>query len=157
MEVVRSGRVDASPERVWHVVSRADRAAEWLTFADRVEVTSGAGCGERRTQYGTWGERRSEVDVEVIEFRRPKVLAWRHVAERLDGRPAPRFAASTEFRVELTPDGTGTRVRLRSYQEPASAWKGLLLKAFGRRQVAQGLEKSLARLASLFVRPDSAA
>ncbi|WP_309115290.1 SRPBCC family protein [Saccharothrix sp.] len=150
IEVVRSGRVDASPERVWHVVSRADRAAEWLAFADRVEVTSGAGCGERRTQYGRWGERRSEVDVEVVEYRRPKVVAWRHLAERLDGRPAPRFAASTEFRVELTPDGDGTVVLLRSCQEPVSALKGLLIKAFGRRQVARGLEDSLARLTSLF-------
>ncbi|NUT92970.1 MAG: SRPBCC domain-containing protein [Saccharothrix sp.] len=150
IEVVRSGRVEASPERVWRVVSRADHAAEWLAFTDRVEVTSGAGCGERRTQYGRWGERRSEIDVEVVEYRRPKVVAWRHVAERLDGRPAPRFAASTEFRVELAPDGAGTLVRLRSCQEPASALKGLLIKAFGRRQVARGMEKSLARLTSVF-------
>ncbi|MFI9814653.1 SRPBCC family protein [Saccharothrix variisporea] len=153
IEVVRSGRVEASPERVWHVVSRADRAAEWLAFTDRVEVTSGAGCGERRTQYGRWGERHSEIDVEVVEYRRPKVVAWRHVAERLDGRPAPRFAAGTEFRVELEPDGAGTLVRLRSCQEPASALKGLLIKAFGRRQVARGMEKSLARLTSVFAQP----
>ncbi|XVV01697.1 hypothetical protein ACQPW3_30490 [Actinosynnema sp. CA-248983] len=72
------------------------------------------------------------------------------MAERLDGRPAPRFAATTEFRVELTPDGGGTVVLLRSCQEPVSALKGLLIKGFGRRQVARGLADSLARLTSLF-------
>ncbi len=150
IEVVRSGRVDASPERVWHVVSRADRAAEWFALAERVEVTSGAGCGELRTHYGRWGRRRSEIDLEVVEYRRPTVFAWRHVAERLDGRPAPKFASRTEFRIELEPSGAGTLVRLRSVQEPASALKGLLIKAFGRAEVARGMEKSLRRLAELF-------
>ncbi|PRY33751.1 SRPBCC family protein [Umezawaea tangerina] len=149
IEVVRSGRVSASPERVWHVVSKSERAPEWLSSAESVEIISGSGCGQRRRIYGKWGRRRSEVDQEVIEYRRPLVLAWRHLAERLDGRPAPRFAASTVFRVELEPAGEGTLVRLRSLQEPASAVRGLLIKLFGRKEIAQGMERSLVRLADV--------
>jgi hypothetical protein len=51
------------------------------------------------------------------------VYAWRHVAERLDGKPAPVFARSTRFRISPEPHGAGTLVRLRSTQEPASAVK----------------------------------
>jgi uncharacterized protein YndB with AHSA1/START domain len=149
IEVERSGHVAASPERVWHVVSKPERTPEWLSFAESVEVVSGSGCGERRRQYGQWGRRRSEIDQEVIEYRRPLVVAWRHLAERLDGRPAPRFAKRTEFRVELEPSGEGTLVRLRSLQEPASPVRGLLLKLFGRKEIARGMERSLARLADV--------
>ena len=149
IEVVRSGRVDASPERVWHLVSRTERAPEWLSFAESVEVISGSGCGQRRRLYSWWGKRRSEVDQEVIEYRRPIVVAWRHIAERLDGRPAPRFAESTEFRVELEPAGEGTLVRLRSLQQPASPVRGLLIKLFGSKEIAQGMERSLVRLADV--------
>jgi hypothetical protein len=134
---------------VWHLVSRPERTPEWLSFAESVEVVSGSGCGERRRQYGQWGKRRSEIDQEVIEYRRPLVVAWRHLAERLDGRPAPRFASRTEFRIELEPSGRGTLVRLRSIQEPASALRGVLLTLFGRKEIAKGMERSLARLADV--------
>jgi uncharacterized protein YndB with AHSA1/START domain len=147
IEVVRSGRVGASPERVWHVVGKPERAPEWLSSAESVEVISGAGCGQRWRQYSRWGKRRSEVDVEVVEYRRPLVVAWRHIAERLDGRPAPVFAASTVFRIELEPSGEGTLVRLRSVQDPASTVRGLLIKLFGSKEIARGMERSLVRLA----------
>jgi uncharacterized protein YndB with AHSA1/START domain len=149
IEIVRSGQVAASPERVWHLVSKPERLPEWLSFVESVEVVSGSGCGQRRRQYGQWGRRRSEVDQEVVEYRRPLVVAWRHLAERLDGRPAPRFAARTEFRIELEHAGDGTLVRLRSLQEPASAVRGVLLELFGRKEIAKGMERSLARLADV--------
>ena len=38
---------------------------------------------------------------------------------------------------------TGTRVRLRSVQEPASALRGLVMRAFGRRELAGTLKSSL--------------
>jgi hypothetical protein len=59
-------------------------------------------------------------------------LAWRHEAERLDGRPAARFAASTVFTMDLRPDGHASRLTLRSQQEPASALKGVVIRRFGR-------------------------
>jgi hypothetical protein len=86
-----------------------------------------------------------------VEHDPPRRLAWRHEAERLDGRPAPRFAASTTFTMTLEPDGAGaSRVTLRSEQEPASAVRGLVIRLFGRREVAQKLEESLDRLEATF-------
>jgi hypothetical protein len=50
----------------------------------------------------------------------------------------------------LEPAGDGaTTVSLRSTQEPASALRGAVIRAFGRREVAQHLKRSLARLSEL--------
>jgi uncharacterized protein YndB with AHSA1/START domain len=147
IEIVRASRIDAPVEDVWKIVSDPDRASEWFTFAERVEVRSGQGVGQLRTQHGRWGSKRAEVDQEITNFEPNRLLAWRHIAERLDGKPAPRFAASTEFRIELEPDGGATTVRLRSRQEPASAVKGWVMKLFGTKDVAKQMERSLDQLA----------
>ena len=147
IEIVRASRIDAPAETVWKIVSDPDRAPEWFTFAERVEVRSGQGVGQLRTQHGRWGSRHAEVDQEITHFEPNRLLAWRHVAERLNGKPAPKFAASTEFRIELEPDGSATTVRLRSRQEPASALKGWVMKLFGTKDVARNLDRSLDQLA----------
>lgn len=146
IEIVRESRVEASPAQVWAVVSDAARAPEWFTFAESVEVREGEGLGQTRTQHGRWGKKKAEVDQEITAFEPDRLLAWRHVAERLDGKPAPKFAASTEFRIELDPDGQATTVRLRSRQEPAGALKGLVMRMFGTKDVARSMERSLERL-----------
>ena len=147
IEIVRESRVDAPVETVWAVVSDAGRAPEWFTFADRVEVREGEGVGQLRTQHGKWGSKKAEVDQEITGFEPNRLLAWRHVAERLGGKPAPKFAASTEFRIELEPAGTATTVRLRSQQVPASPLKGWVMKLFGTKDVAKNMERSLVKLA----------
>lgn len=149
IEIVRQSRVEAPVDKVWALISAADRAPDWFSFAERVEVRSGAGVGQQRTQHGRWGRKRAEVDQEITEFEPNRVLAWRHVEERLDGKPAPKFAASTEFRIELEPDGPSTTVRLRSRQEPASAVKGAIMKLFGTKDIARAMERSLDRLSAL--------
>ncbi len=147
LEIVRDGVVDAPVERVWPLVADVARVPEWLTFAERMEVLDGDGVGRRQRLHGHWGRRRSEVDQEITEYDPPRVLAWRHLAERLDGKPAPRFARSTEFRVTLEPRDGATLVRLRSRQEPASAVKGLVMRMFGARDMARQMDRSLTRLA----------
>jgi uncharacterized protein YndB with AHSA1/START domain len=148
IELIREASVGAPPEKAWELVSSPARAGDWFDFAERAEVLSGDGVGQLRRQYGHWGRKRAEVDQEVTAFEPPRLIAWRHVAERLDGRPAPQFARSTEFRIVLTPEGPGTRVRLESRQEPASAVKGLVIRLFGSRDVARAMERSLDRLAA---------
>jgi hypothetical protein len=71
-----------------------------------------------------------------------------HLAERLDGKPAPQFAASTRFTIDLVRDGDGTSVRLRSAQTPAGPLRGLVMRLFGQREIAENLERSLDRLAA---------
>jgi uncharacterized protein YndB with AHSA1/START domain len=143
IEVVAERVVGAPPERVWPLISDPDELPRWFGFAERVEVLDGEGVGQRRRQHGHWGSKPSEIDQELTAFEPPRRLAWRHLAERLNGKPAPRFAATTDFTIELVPSGDGTQVRLRSVQEPASAVKGLVMRAFGRREVAGTLRKSL--------------
>jgi uncharacterized protein YndB with AHSA1/START domain len=152
IEVMREARVPAGAEAVWAIVSDPDRAPEWFDFSDRTEVTSGEGLGQKRTQHGHWGRRKSEVDQEIVAWEPPSLLAWKHVAERLDGKPAPKFAASTEFRIELDGDAETTTVRLRSLQEPAGPLKGWLMKRLGAKDIERSLDRSLERLTAL-VRP----
>src|SRR5256885_15056127 len=151
IEVVRQRQVDGAPADVWAVVTDPDQAPNWFTFAERVEVLDNpaGGVGQRQRQYGRWGKRQAEVDREITEYDPPHGYAWRHLAERLDGKPAPRFARSTDFQIQLEPAGDGTLVRLRSRQEPASAVKGLVMRAFGTRDVASQMDRSLDRLAAL--------
>jgi hypothetical protein len=101
--------------------------------------------------HGHWGRKRSEIDQVVVEHDPPRRIAWRHEAERLDGKPAPRFAASTQFTMTIEPEGpAASRLTLRSEQEPASVLRGLVIRLFGRREVAQKLEESLDRIEALF-------
>jgi len=153
IEVITERAVAAPPARVWPPVADPEELPRWFGFAERVEVLEGDGVGQRRRQHGHWGKKTSEADQELTAFEPERRLAWRHLAERFDGKPAPRFAATTDFSIELTPDGGGgTRVRLRSAQVPAGRLRGLVMRAFGRREVAGTLERSLDDLARLVKR-----
>jgi uncharacterized protein YndB with AHSA1/START domain len=150
IEVHERRTVAAPPEALWPLVSDPARLPEWFTFAERVEVLEGEGVGQRRRQHGYWGSKPSEVDQRITAFEPPRRLAWCHEAERLAGKPAPRFAAATDFEIVLEPAGdAATEVSLRSVQEPASALRGLVIRLFGRREQAQHLRRSLARLQEL--------
>src|SRR3954465_12062688 len=148
IDVSTARTIPAAPDDIWPLLDDPARLGDWLPFAERGEVLDGGGVGRRQRMHGRWGRRRSEVDQVVVEHDPPRRLAWRHEAERLDGKPAPRFAASTTFSATLEPNGAGTRVTLRSEQEPASALKGLVIRLFGRREVAGKLEESLDALAA---------
>jgi uncharacterized protein YndB with AHSA1/START domain len=151
VDVSAARTIPAAPDAIWPLLDDPARLGEWFAFADSGEVLEGAGAGRRQRMHGHWGRKRSEIDQVVVEHDPPRRLAWRHEAERLDGRPAPRFAASTRFSMTLEPAGAGaSRLTLRSEQEPASALRGLVIRLFGRREVAQKLEESLDRLAGLF-------
>jgi uncharacterized protein YndB with AHSA1/START domain len=146
IEIGEEGHVAAPPARIWPLVDDPAAMAGWFAFADRMELVSGEGLGRRQRLHGHWGRKRSEIDQEVVAYEPQRTLAWRHLAERLDGKPAPRFAAETIFTVTLAPEDGGTRVRLESRQRPASRLRGVVIRMFGRREVAQRLEQSLARL-----------
>lgn len=145
VEIARSARVPAPADQVWAVVSDARRAPDWFSLAERTDVLSGEGVGQLRRQHGRWGNRVSEIDQEVTDFDPGRLIAWKHVDERLDGRPAPKFAAASVFRIELEPDGDGTVVRLRAVQQPAGFWQGLVMRV-GTRHISARMEEALARL-----------
>ncbi len=147
-EVEREALVDAPASAVWTLVEDTRRLPMWLAFAEKVEpLDGGDGVGRRLRLHGRWGGRRSEVDVEVVAFEPGRLLAWRHLEERLDGKPAPRFARETRFSIWIEPeDARTTRVRLRTEQVPAGPVRGLAIRLAGRRDLARRMELSLKRL-----------
>jgi uncharacterized protein YndB with AHSA1/START domain len=149
IEIVRERRVEAPAQQVWGLVEDPGRLPEWFTFAERVELLEGEGVGRRQRMHGRWGKKRSEVDQVIVKHEPGRLLAWRHEAERLDGKPAPRFAAETHFAVRLDSEEGGTRVRLESRQEPASALRGVVMRLLGTREIAGHMERSLDRLQSV--------
>lgn len=151
--VARSRSVPARPEAVWQLVSSVEHLPEWLTFAEAAETLEGEGNGRLHRIHGHWGRQRSEVDQRITSWDPPRQLEWRHEAERLDGKPAPRFARDTRFQVRLEPDGEGTRVTLESVQVPASALKGLAMRLLSRRSLAGAYEQSLRRLDAVVSAP----
>jgi uncharacterized protein YndB with AHSA1/START domain len=155
IDVTAARTIPAAPDAIWPLLDDPARLGEWFAFADRGETLEGSGVGRRQRMHGHWGRKRSEIDQVVVEHDPPRRIAWRHEAERLDGKPAPRFAASTRFTMTLEPQGAGaSRLTLRSAQEPASALRGLVIRLFGRREVARNLEESLDRLEALFAAGD---
>jgi uncharacterized protein YndB with AHSA1/START domain len=146
IRVKRSQVIGAPPEAVWEVVSGAERLSEWLVLAETAETVEGAGLGRLHRIHGRWGRRRSEVDQRVVAYEPPRLLAWEHEAERLDGRPAPRFARSTRFEVRLEPAPGGTLVTLDSAQVPDSPVKGAIMRLAGLRGLGRAYERSLRQL-----------
>jgi uncharacterized protein YndB with AHSA1/START domain len=144
--VIREELIAASPQTLWEMVVVPERMGAWFAFADRMETIDGEGVGRRQRLHGHWGRKSSEIDQVVVTFDRPSRFAWEHEAERLDGKPAPRFAALTRFTIEMEPRGESTMVRMTSHQVPASGIKGLVMKLFGTREVAQNIERSLEAL-----------
>jgi uncharacterized protein YndB with AHSA1/START domain len=148
--IVREQLIPAPAARVWPVVDDPARMAQWFAFADRMELIEGTGLGRRQRLYGHWGAKRSEIDQQIIAYDPPTRLAWRHEAERLDGKPAPKFAAETVFTIELVPSNDATLVRLSSAQRPAGLFQGLVMRAFGTREIGKLLDRSLNALAQRF-------
>jgi uncharacterized membrane protein len=148
IEVERDALVDAPAAAVWTLVEDTRRLPMWLAFADKIEpLDGGEGPGRRLRLHTRWGSRRAEVDVEVVAFEPGRLLSWRHLEERLGGKPTVRFARETRFSIWIEPeDARTTRVRLHVAQEPAGPIRGLLLRIGGRRELGRRMELSLKRL-----------
>jgi uncharacterized protein YndB with AHSA1/START domain len=133
-------------EEVWRRTEDLDELSDWFEGGDRFELLDGSGRGRRQRMHGRWGKKRAEIDQVVSAYDPPHRIVWEHEAERLDGKPAPRFARSTVFEIRLIPRPEGCLVRLRSTQEPAGLFKGLGLRLFAKRELASRFERSLMNL-----------
>ena len=141
--------VRGSPDQIWAVIDDVERMSEWFDFADRAETLGGSGLGRRQRTHGRSSGKAAEVDQEVTLYEPARAIGWRHLEERLDGRPAPKFAEEVVFCVWLEEEPGGTRVTMESRQRPASLLKGVLIRLVGLWQVRTQMKRSLDRLESI--------
>ncbi|MCY4108610.1 MAG: SRPBCC family protein [Chloroflexi bacterium] len=144
--VVMDRLLSGSPDQVWAVIDDVERMSEWFAFADRAELIEGSGLGRRQRTHGRWSGKAAEVDQEVTLYEPGGAIGWRHLEERLDGRPAPKFAEEVVFCIRLQEEQGGTRVTMESRQRPASFSKGILIRLVGLWQVRNHMKRSLDRL-----------
>lgn len=139
--------IAAPPEAVWTLISDPVRLPQWLAFCEKVDVLDPGTVGMKlRLSDRIRGKLGSETDVEVTAFSPPRELAWRVVEERVEGKRVRRFARETRFHIRLEPREGDTKVRLRSEQDPRSAFHGLLIRALARRRGQRLIARSLQRL-----------
>jgi uncharacterized protein YndB with AHSA1/START domain len=152
IEVQRERRLlGVTTERVWDLIEPAQHLPRWFSGIETAELLFGAGPGRRQRVGGRWRHRRFEIEQTVIAYVPRRLLAWKHDAERLDGRPAPRLSVNTELQIELEAAGEDVLIRLRSRQVPGNLFKSMILRSIGARQVARTLDDSLDQLAALVI------
>lgn len=143
-EVSASQLVEAPAEAIWPDLVEPGRFAEWFAFCDAVEEPAEG----IRVLLGSWGSRRSAVTTELTAVEPHHRLAWRHLEERLDDRPAPRMSLDTHVELRLEEVEGGTMVTATSRQVPRDRLQAVVLRLVGRRQVRAMLESSLTLLAA---------
>ena len=89
-----------------------------------------------------WGRKRGDIDQEITEYLPGRRLGWKHLEERLDGKPAPRISSEVTTMIELHPEGAGTRVVLRSRNVPAGIVGALIAPDHRRAAHSEGVRSS---------------
>jgi uncharacterized protein YndB with AHSA1/START domain len=147
--IVRRTRVVTIPvDVVWQFIEPVDLLPVWLPLANRAEHLDGEGLGRRQRMHSSWRGRANEIDQRVTAYEENRRLAWTHVAERVDGKPAPVISREVTVTVDLDPVGAGTRVTLESRQVPSGVLAGLWLRLFVARRVGRAFDRALQNLAS---------
>ncbi|NEA35748.1 SRPBCC domain-containing protein [Streptomyces sp. SID13031] len=100
--IEREIQVEASPEVVFEVVSSSQHLTGWWTDGADVEATAGA-VGEL-----VWGDRENVVPIVVVAAEPPRLFSFRWVHPEGDVTAADSLLVT----FELTPSGSGTRIRL---------------------------------------------
>ena len=111
--------LSGSPDQVWAVIDDVERMSEWFALADRAELFEGSGLGRRQRTHGRWSGKAAEVDQEITLYEPARAIGWRHLGERLDGSPPPKFAEEVAFSIRLQEEQGGTRITMESRQRPA--------------------------------------
>jgi len=154
VEFARSRHIAAPAERIWPYVDDVTSWPKWFTEAERGEVLEGAGEGRRQRMYGHARGKATEIDSVVTTYQPPRRLAWRHEAERVDGKPGSVvFAKQATAEVTIEPDGAGSRVTYRLVASPGSVVNTFMLRVLARRPIGKSFETSLERLAALAEAP----
>jgi hypothetical protein len=142
--VVRRERIVQIPVDVlWQFVEPAQALPEWYPLASRCELLSGKGIGRRQRMHARWGRRDAVINQEVVAYEPSRLLRWKHLDERVDGRPAPRISSAVTFSIEMESIGPGTRVALESTNVPAGPFAAVLLRLVAARRIRRDLDRAL--------------
>ena len=99
--------------------------------------------------YVQWGRKAAEIDQEIVEYIPNSRLSWRHVDERLDGKPSPRVSKEVIVTVELQPVGSGTHVVITSSHVPSGVFAALMLRLIGGPRIRRAFDRALAKLSEM--------
>ena len=149
MTVKREHYLNVSISQVWQLIQSVAQLPKWFAFAENATLLEGSGQGRHQQISGHWGSQPMEIDQIVTDYEPQRVLAWQHIAERLDGKPAPKLARSTKFTIRLHTQGNDTHIQIESQQEPAGLLPSLMIRLFGARHVGKMLDRSLKDLDTL--------
>lgn len=149
VDIRREKVLQVPADVLWQIVEPAETLPSWLPMCERCEIVSGAGRGRKQRMYVRWGSRAAEIDQEVVEYLPASRLSWRHLEERLDGKPAPKISREVTVTVDLEPAGSGTRMVLRSRHIPSGAFGALLLRLVGGPRIRKSFDQALARLSEM--------
>jgi uncharacterized protein YndB with AHSA1/START domain len=143
IEIVCRRTIEAPAHRVWDLVEPVERLPQWFSGTEAAVLLGGCSLGRKQRVSGRWGRHRFEIDQTVTRYEPPRVLGWRHDAERLDGRQAPRISRQIEFCIQLEPVGQRTRVELVSRHVPDNVLKGLIIHLIAGPRIRRMLNASL--------------
>lgn len=152
IEIVRQRTLAAPVTRVWDLIEPVERLPQWFAGTETAVPLDGRGLGRTQRVGGRWGNHRYEIDETVIAYEPPRVLAWRHDAERLDDKAAPKISRHTEFWIELERLDRRTQVELTSRQVPDSLLKAILIRLFAAPRIARMLGSSLEKMTAILDR-----
>lgn len=117
--IEREIHVDASPEVVFEVVSSPEHISQWWSDDASVEATPGA-VGEL-----VWNNRAQVVPITVVDAEPPRLFSfrWCYPGDQVDDS-----ADTLLVTFELTPSGTGTRIRLTETGFREMGWEAAKLE-----------------------------
>ncbi|GAA4526346.1 MULTISPECIES: SRPBCC family protein [Nonomuraea] len=141
--IEREIHVDASPEVVFEVVSRPEHISQWWTDDADFEAAPGA-VGEF-----VWGDRAVVSPMTVVQVEPPRLFSFRWCYS--DGKVAESLLVT----FELTPSGTGTRIRLTETGFREMGWEAAKLAQMYREHV-EGWDTFVPRLGAYAARLVSA-
>lgn len=127
-EIVRTVWINASPQRVWRVLTEADLVSQWFGDRTSIDLRPGGAMQLWWREHGTF-----HAVVDTVD--EPKTFAYRWC---LDADTPVADGASTLVMFTLTPDGDATRltvtesgladlpagVREQRYRENTQGWDG---------------------------------
>jgi uncharacterized protein YndB with AHSA1/START domain len=134
--VRRETVVPRAPDEVWRVVSDPAQLPRWWPGVARVEEAT----EQAWTTVLTSPKGKSvRMDYSLVEATPPARLVWRQEVEQ---SPFERILAEATTSLELSEEGTGTRVAIELDQTPRgwARFAPLQFRAAGKRQVEGALE-----------------